>query len=106
MWIVAIAWMYVAVMMALAEATASNGTVLGAMITLLLYGIAPLSLVMYLLGTPARRKARRAAEALELAQWQAQQEAAQAEGAPDPSAQPTPEEPGLSEPRSGPPAAP
>ncbi len=71
MWIVAIAWMYVAVMMAMAEATATNGTVLGAVITLLLYGIGPLSLVMYLLGTPARRKARRAAEARELAERQA-----------------------------------
>lgn len=71
MWIVAIAWMYVAVMMSLAEATAPNGTVLGAVITLLLYGIAPLTLVMYLLATPMRRKARRAAEARELADHQA-----------------------------------
>ena len=63
MWIVAIAWMYVAVMMAMAEATASNGTILGAIITLLLYGVCPVALVMYLLSTPARRKARRAAEA-------------------------------------------
>lgn len=63
MWIVAIAWMYVAVMMTLAEATAPNGSLLGAFFTLLLYGIAPLALVMYLLGTPARRRARRAAEA-------------------------------------------
>jgi hypothetical protein len=77
MWIVAIAWMYVAVMMSLAEATAPNGTVLGAVITLLLYGIAPLALVMYLLATPMRRKARRAAEARELAEHQAA-EAAQA----------------------------
>ena len=65
MWIVAIAWMYVALMMTIAEATASNGTLLGAVITLLLYGIGPVSLVMYLLNTPARRRARRAAEARE-----------------------------------------
>jgi hypothetical protein len=71
MWIVAIAWMYVALMMSLAEATAPNGTVLGAVITLLLYGIAPLTLVMYLLATPMRRRARRAAEARELAEHQA-----------------------------------
>lgn len=63
MWIVAIAWMYVAVMMTLAEATAPQGTLLGAFFTLLLYGIAPVALVMYLLSTPARRRARRAAEA-------------------------------------------
>lgn len=68
--------MYVAVMMALAEATAPNGTVIGAVFTLLLYGIAPLALVMYLLGTPMRRRALRAAEAQELA---AQQAAAKAD---------------------------
>ena len=68
MWIVAIAWMYVAVMMALAEAFGPQGSILGAIITLLFYGIAPLALVMYLLGTPARRRARRAAEAAQAAQ--------------------------------------
>ena len=62
MWIVAIAWMYVAVMMSLAEATASNGTILGACITFVFYGVLPLALVMYLLGTPARRKATLAAQ--------------------------------------------
>jgi hypothetical protein len=45
-----------------AEATSSQGTVLGAVITFLLYGVAPVSLVMYLLGTPARRRALRARE--------------------------------------------
>jgi len=63
MWIVAIAWMYVAVMMTVAEAMAPNGTILGAIITFLFYGVLPVSLVMYLLGTPARRRARKAAEA-------------------------------------------
>ncbi|MGE5452378.1 MAG: hypothetical protein ACM3VZ_11125 [Acidobacteriota bacterium] len=63
MWIVAIAWMYVAVMMAAAEATAPQGTVLGALITLVFYGLCPVALVMYLLGTPARRRARHLAEA-------------------------------------------
>lgn len=63
MWIVAIAWMYVAVMMAMAEATASNGTILGAIVTFIFYGVLPAALVMYLLSTPARRRARLAAEA-------------------------------------------
>lgn len=63
MYLVAIAWIYVVVMMAVAEAMASNGTVLGAIVTLLLYGVLPLSVVMYLLATPMRRRARRAAEA-------------------------------------------
>ncbi len=64
MWIVAIAWMYVAVMMTLAEATSANGTVLGAIITFVFYGLAPVALVMYLLGTPARRRARLQKEAM------------------------------------------
>lgn len=63
MWIVAAAWMYVTLMMALAEATSPQGSVLGAVITLVFYGLAPLALVLYLMGTPARRKALRAAEA-------------------------------------------
>lgn len=70
MWIVAIAWMYVTLMMALAEATSPQGTVLGALFTFLLYGVGPLSLVLYLLGAPARRKAilRAEREALSRAQ--------------------------------------
>lgn len=56
MWIVVIAWMYVAVMMAVAEASNPQGSVLGGVITLLLYGVAPLALVLYLLNTPMRRR--------------------------------------------------
>jgi membrane protein implicated in regulation of membrane protease activity len=58
MYLVAIGWLYVAVMMAIAEATHSQGSVLGAVITLVLYGVLPLALVMYLLGTPMRRRRR------------------------------------------------
>ena len=58
MWIVAIAWMYVTLMMALAEATNPQGSVLGAVFTFLLYGLLPLSIVVYILGTPARKRAR------------------------------------------------
>lgn len=71
MYLVAIAWLYVALMMAVAEATSSVGTVLGACITFVLYGALPVSLVMYLMGTPARKKAIRAREAAELAQRRA-----------------------------------
>ena len=63
MYIVAIAWIYVVLMMAVAEALSSQGTVLGAFFTFVLYGVLPLSIVLYIGGTPARRKARRAAEA-------------------------------------------
>lgn len=73
MWIVAIAWMYVAVLMAVAEATNANGSILGAIVTFFLYGLGPMALVMYLLGAPARRKARKRQELEEL---QARQQAA------------------------------
>ncbi len=63
MYIVAIAWIYVVLMMAIAEALSSQGSVIGAIFTFLLYGVLPLSIVMYVLGTPMRRRARRAAEA-------------------------------------------
>jgi hypothetical protein len=72
MYLVAIAWMYVALMMAVAEATASNGTVLGAAITFVLYGVVPASIVMYLLATPSRNRARKARER---AEWVALQNA-------------------------------
>lgn len=67
MYLVVIAWIYVALMMAVAEATASNGTVLGALVTFVLYGVLPLLLVMYLAGTPLRRRALRRREAAGLA---------------------------------------
>lgn len=71
MYLVVIAWLYVAVMMAVVEATSSNGTVLGAIVTLLLYGVAPISLVVYLMGSPFRRKAIRQRESAEFAAQQA-----------------------------------
>ena len=72
MYLVAIAWMYVALMMAVAEATASNGTVLGAIVTFVLYGAVPISIVTYLMATPSRNRARKARER---AEWVAQQNA-------------------------------
>lgn len=63
MYLVAIAWIYVVLMMAVAEAMSPQGTVLGAVFTLLLYGALPLGIVLYLMGTPHRRRARLAAEA-------------------------------------------
>jgi len=61
MHLVALAWIYVVLMMALAEALAPNGTVLGAFFTFLLYGLLPLSIVLYVMATPMRRGARRRA---------------------------------------------
>jgi mannose/fructose/N-acetylgalactosamine-specific phosphotransferase system component IID len=65
MYIVVIAWLYVALMMSVAEATNTTGTVLGAVITFVLYGLLPVALVIYLMGTPGRKRALRAREAAE-----------------------------------------
>jgi membrane protein implicated in regulation of membrane protease activity len=62
MYLVAIAWFYVALMMALAEAVSSQGSILGAIVTFLLYGLLPISIVLYVMGAPRRRDARRRAE--------------------------------------------
>jgi len=63
MHIVAVGWIFVVMLMTLAEATSTQGTVLGAFFTLLLYGVLPLGIVLYVMGAPGRAKARRAAAA-------------------------------------------
>ena len=68
--LVVVGWLYVALMMAVAEASHPQGSVLGALATFLLYGVGPVALVVYLMGRPARRAARARREA-------------QASGAPD-----------------------
>lgn len=81
MYLIAIGWLYVALMMAVAEASNTNGSILGALITFVLYGLAPTALLMYILGTPARRRALKQAE-----QEQERQAAApdtEASGQPD-----------------------
>ena len=67
MYLIVIAWMYVALMMAVAEATHANGSMLGAILTFLMYGVGPVALVVYLMGHPGRRRARLAREAEEAA---------------------------------------
>ena len=62
-YLVALAWMYVVVMVAVAEVMSPQGTWLGAFFTVLGWGLIPLAIVLYIIGTPARRRARRAAEA-------------------------------------------
>ncbi|MGV8804515.1 MAG: hypothetical protein ACWA6Y_06105 [Polaromonas sp.] len=68
MYLIVIAWMYVVIMMSVAEATSSNGSLLGALITLVLYGFVPVALVVYLMGAPARNKAVKQREAQARAQ--------------------------------------
>lgn len=62
MYLVAIAWGYVALMMAAAEALSPQGTLFGAFVTLMLYGVLPIGLLMYILGTPGRKRRRLQAE--------------------------------------------
>ena len=67
MYLVIIAWMYVVLMMSVAEATNSAGTVLGAIVTFFLYGVGPAGLLAYLMSTPARKRAIKKREVEELA---------------------------------------
>ena len=71
MYLVLIAWIYVAFMMAIAEATSPVGSLLGAAITFMLYGVLPMSVVGYIMGSPARRRAIKAKEAAEREQARA-----------------------------------
>ncbi|MGS0740597.1 hypothetical protein ACVBEF_01990 [Glaciimonas sp. GG7] len=57
MYIVAIAWIYVVFMMAITEQSATAGVM-----TFLLYGVFPLTIVLYLIGTPQRKRNRQRAE--------------------------------------------
>jgi len=64
-YLVVIGWLYVVLMMAVAEASNTTGTVLGAIVTFFLYGLLPVALVVYLMRTPQRRKEIKAREAAE-----------------------------------------
>ena len=57
MYVIAIGWLYVTTLMAFAETSIVAG-----LLTFFFYGLFPVSLLLWLLGTPARRQ-RRAAEA-------------------------------------------
>lgn len=65
MHIVAVGWLFVVVLLSLAEATSPQGTLLGAFFTLLLYGVLPLSIVLYVMGSSARKRARQTVERAE-----------------------------------------
>ena len=53
MYIVAIAWLYVTLMMALTEPSATGGV-----LTFTFYGLLPCALLLWLLGTPQRHRNR------------------------------------------------
>ena len=86
MYLIVIAWTYVTLMMAVAEATSPNGTVLGAVITFALYGMLPMGILVYILGTPSRKRAIKAREAAEQAAYDAEQAAATATASAAPDA--------------------
>lgn len=71
MYIIAIAWLYVALMMAITE---SNWV--ASVLTFLFYGLAPLALFLWLMGTSARKRRKFLLERM----------AQQARGASDPPA--------------------
>lgn len=78
MYLIVIAWLYVTLMMAVAEATNTTGTVLGAIVTFVLYGLLPMGIVVYIMGTPSRKRAIRQREQAEQAAWDAEQVALRA----------------------------
>lgn len=53
MYIVAIGWLWVVLMMSLTETSVTAG-----ILTFFFYGLAPLALFLWLAGTPARRRRR------------------------------------------------
>lgn len=83
MYLVVIAWLYVVLMMSVAEATGTNGTLLGAIVTFFLYGLLPLSLVVYLMLTPHRRKGLREREAEQEREHMAARQLPDESGLPD-----------------------
>jgi hypothetical protein len=57
MYLIAIAWLYVALLAAIA-----NTTVIGGVLTFVFFGLGPMALFIWLLGTGARRRRRQARE--------------------------------------------
>ena len=82
MYLVLIAWLYVTLMMAAAEASSPTGTLFGAIMTFVLYGLLPMGILVYILGTPSRKRKIKAREAAEQAAYDAGQAAAES-AAPD-----------------------
>lgn len=78
MYLIVIGWMYVVLMMSVAEATNTTGSVLGAIVTFFLYGLLPVAIIVYVMRTPQRRRAIKAREAAEDAERAAARQAASA----------------------------
>ncbi len=65
LYIVAIGWIYVVLLMSVAETSTVAGIA-----TFLFYGVLPLGVILYLLNTPKRRARRAETEKLRLVQMQ------------------------------------
>jgi len=57
MYIIAVAWLYVALL-----AAVTDDTIVGGVLTFVFYGLFPLALFLWLFGTPARRRRQRSQE--------------------------------------------
>jgi len=84
MYLIVITWAYVTLMMAVAEATSPQGTLLGALVTFALYGLLPMGILVYILGTPGRKRKIKAREAAAQAAHDAEQAALAAQQAAGP----------------------
>lgn len=60
MYVIAIGWLYVTLLMAATETNLTAGV-----LTFTLYGLAPLALLLWLLGTPQRKRRRLAREVVD-----------------------------------------
>lgn len=60
MYLIPIAWLYVAILVAIAE-----DTIVAGVLTFIFWGLAPLALFMWIFGTPARRRRQREREAMD-----------------------------------------
>lgn len=58
MLVVALAWIYVVLLVAVVEAMSPHGTLLGAIFTFVFYGVLPLSIVLYIISRGSRRRRR------------------------------------------------
>jgi hypothetical protein len=59
MYVIAIGWLYVTLLMAATEPNLTAG-----MLTFVVYGAAPLALFLWLFGTPQRKRTRRARDSV------------------------------------------
>jgi predicted lipid-binding transport protein (Tim44 family) len=83
MYLVAIGWLYVALLMALAEATSAQGSLLGAIVTFFLYGLMPVALVIHLMGRFGRPRRRGQPDDAQATATQGTETGPAASGSPD-----------------------